>query len=279
MSHDWDEYYHYIMNVGPPSSMNLNDAAQIAGLRPRPGDVSPHHDFNSRLGHVFTLQGIGVGDGTHKTITLVSTPQYPTNIPIAYQLRFGDQDTGGLLSPFVPAGVDGVQINLIKSIDPKAGAAIESFTLGGGEAQSTCMVIARALMITATIIGSEGVSLVVQAAVCPTQTADCAELTGNNLPYAHSAMQFFPASSSTTIFAAAHTTRKQFIVQNTSTNSSLIIAFGAGASFTGPVGTVVLPPGVDGVYESPLGGYAGLVTGAWDSPSANGGALVTEGFN
>jgi hypothetical protein len=89
---------------------------------------------------------------------------------------------------------------------------------------------------------------------------------------------FITASAVTVPILAANAGRTQFIVQNTSTNADLLLSFG-GVAVWGPpiVGSIVLPRGSFAVYESPIGGFTGDVSGVWNDPVPNGGAIVTQG--
>lgn len=248
---------------------DLTNEAQLLGLGHRQGDINPLHDFNKNWGQVATLH-----PGESKT--LVTTQMFPINVPIAYQLRFSLEPSGPF-APALPAGIDGVRVQLLKSIDLRTGSADEQFTLFGGQAQPSCVIICRKLSIVLTsLVGEGGANVSLQAASCPVEFIDCGELTGANQPYTGTSINFVAASVATTTLATPNTRRAQIIIQNTSTNADMIIAFGPGASFTGPFGTFILPRNTLGIYESELNGYGGVITAAWTA-APNGGALVTEG--
>lgn len=248
------------------------DEWQIAHLEPRQGDISPHNVPANvgRWGGVFTLQ-------PGQSYTPVLTPMFPVNIPIAYQIRFAPRPAGPF-TPIVPLGVDGVEVTLIKSIDLKSGGANERFILFDGMSQKTCTIIARNLAITLRSIGGEGgANVTVQVSACPVAWVDCRDVAGTPASsYLTAVETFVPAAVGPVTLLAAKATRAQWFVQNTSTNADMIIKLGTGASWTGPSGSIILPRGSLGIYESPLDGYLGIVTAAWTA-SPNGGALVTEG--
>jgi hypothetical protein len=91
----------------------------------------------------------------------------------------------------------------------------------------------------------------------------------NNLP------SVIPASALSIALLPFRAGRTQFIIMNTSTNATLWLAF---ASTSDPSrATLAIVPG--GRYESPVGGYCGVVSGIWDNAAPNGAAFVTEGIN
>jgi len=252
------------------SAMNLDVREQMLGLGTRDGDISPFHDWNANWGQVATLH-----PGESKT--LITTQMWPINIPLAYQLRFALRP-GGPFGPALPGAIAGLRVQLLKSIDLRSGSADEEFTLFGGQAQPSCIIICRKLSVLLTSLeGESGANVSVQVALCPVEFIDCDELTGKNEPYTATSINFIPATVATTTLAAANSRRAQLLVQNTSTNAAMIVALGSGASFTGPVGTMILPANSFGIYETPLNAYGGIVTAAWNTSSPNGGALVTEG--
>ena len=86
---------------------------------------------------------------------------------------------------------------------------------------------------------------------------------------ANSTITSVGSSIASVTLAAANAARRQLVIQNNSTKV-LYIAFAATA--TSSAYTVKLAAG--GVYESPLNGYTGIVTGIW--AAVNGNAIVTE---
>jgi hypothetical protein len=69
--------------------------------------------------------------------------------------------------------------------------------------------------------------------------------------------------------------RAQFIIENTSTDAPLWLGFGFQPTISTPHASVIVPIG--GRYESPVGGYSGVVWGIWKGGTPSGGALVTDG--
>lgn len=78
-----------------------------------------------------------------------------------------------------------------------------------------------------------------------------------------------PSSATSVTILAANAARRQVIIQNKSTKV-LYLAFAATATLS--LFTVIVA--ANGVYESPLNGYTGLITGIWSA--VNGSAVVTE---
>lgn len=74
----------------------------------------------------------------------------------------------------------------------------------------------------------------------------------------------------------SHFGRAQFIIVNTSTNADLWISFGGTPVVNGNA-TLVLPRNIFASYESPIGGFRGIINGIW-SAGATGSALCTEGL-
>lgn len=256
----------------PITSMDLDVQQQLLGLEPRQGDISPFHNWNANWGQVATLH-----PGESKT--LITTQMFPINLPIAYQLRFS-LFPAGPFSAAVPPGVDGVKVQLLKSIDLRTGSADEQFSLFPGQAQPSCIIICRKLSIVLTsAVGEGGINFSVQAAICPVENIDCDELRGRANGYSNSVSSFIQTQAATPIVVLTpHTNRAQYLVQNTSTDSDVIVQQGINATFGPPPrGIVILPAGFSGIFESQLGGWLGAVSISFSNGTGNGGALVTEG--
>lgn len=251
----------------------LTDRFQVRGLGPRVGDVSPRHNSNARWGATVLLH-------PQQAETVISTEMFDSNIPIALQLRWAAL-VQGPYSPVFPIGLDdGALVKLLKSIDYKAGAANESFTLFPGQRQPTCVIVCRQLQVTVKNLSTNdfdsGSDIFLQAAACRVTNVDCDEIIGGGQGYDNATETFVPASTTVVTLLAANSRRAQFVVQNTS-NGNMLLKFGTAASFVGPSGTVILPANSEGIYESPVGGYRGAVTAIWQGGGLTGGAIVTEG--
>lgn len=77
------------------------------------------------------------------------------------------------------------------------------------------------------------------------------------------------ASITSVVLRAANAARRQIIIVNNGTKN-LFIAFAA----TATTSAFTLSLGANGVYESPVNGYTGVISGIWSA--ANGSALITE---
>lgn len=288
-----DDDYHYgdYGTESPEWSVpGMTDAEQIAGLRPRQGDgVIRRHNSNARWGSTARVDFAGSSlPNPHTSAALIDTNDFDTNLPIAYQLRFA-LNAAGPFSPVFPVGASsGAVLTIRKSIDFKAGVTEEQVTLFPGDRQIGCIFICRRLVVTIDNLSISGVdpgdniTLFVQAAACPVTNVDCNEITGrNSLSYSLADENFVAADINTVTLLPANANRAQFLIQNTSTQGDLLICFGPGADFFNPTGSIILPRGASNIYESPLNGYTGIVTGVWNNPvtegSPDGGALVTEG--
>lgn len=267
--YDYDED-----GAGPHFSIpGMTDAEQIRGLRPRVGDISPHHNQNSRWGDVFRLD-------PGKRANPISTQMFDQNIPIAYQLRFALRETGPF-TPGLPGAIDGVRVQLLKSIDLKAGEANEEFTLFGGNAQPSCQIICRKLSVILTsLVGEGGANVFCQVAACVVTNVDCDELRGMGNGYSRITQQEFIQTQATPVIIALapNANRAQFFVQNLSSDSDVYIQWGDNVAVGPPaVAVMVLPQGISAIYESPVGAWTGEVTISFSNGSGDGGALITEG--
>lgn len=90
----------------------------------------------------------------------------------------------------------------------------------------------------------------------------------------------FPAVAVNTLLRPANVSRRQFFIQNNSTQD-LAVLFGAGVPslVAGAENyAILLPGGSFSHYESPIGGYTGEIRGIWRAADAAGEALITEGL-
>lgn len=257
-----------------------SDAWNALHLNPRRGDEQlQRYNQNARWGSTAEIP-------PQSSATLIYTAESEINEPIAYQLLFSLNNPAGPFSPVFPTGAEsGAILRITRSVDIKAGAAIEDVQLFPGNTQPQCVVICRKLVITIDNLSARGgvdpgdnVTLFVNAAACPVTNVDCGEIIpgDDGAGYPNATTVAFAATTDITTFLVANPRRKQFIIQNTSTNATLFYCFGL-IDPDVPV-ALSLPPGLSAVYESPLNGYTGIIQGVWggdDSP--DGEAIVTEG--
>lgn len=253
----------------------LTDQQQIAGLGPRQGDIRRRHNPNSRWGSTVILK-------PQQSQTVISTEMFDSNIPIAVQLRWA-LNSHAPYTPVFPGGT-GARVELLKSIDLKAGAANESFDINPNQVQPFCVIICRQLAVTVKNLSTSdpdsGDNVLLHAAACVVQSVDCNDILAFGNGYSKvTQQQFIQTQSSTPLLALAPNSRRaQFFVQNTSTDSDIIIQWGSDAGFGPPAkGVMILPAGIDGIYESPVGAWTGEVTISFSNGSGDGGALITEG--
>ncbi len=86
---------------------------------------------------------------------------------------------------------------------------------------------------------------------------------------ANAALASVPSSITSVVLAAANPARRQLVIVNVSTKV-LSVAFAATAS----VAAFSFQLAANGIYESPINGYTGIVSGIW--AAVNGSAKVTE---
>lgn len=269
---DDDTYGHEDNRFAIPG---LTDAEQIAGLRPRVGDISRRHNSNARWGSTVILK-------PQQAQTVIATEMFDSNIPIAVQLRWA-ANSRAPYTPVFPGGT-GARVELLKSVDLKAGAANESFDITANQTQPFCVVICRQLSVTVKNLDTSdpdsGNNVLLHAAACRVTNVDCNDLLGFGNGYQTiSQQEFIQTQLSTPILALAPNARRaQFFVQNTSSDSDVIIQWGLDAGFGPPAkGVMILPAGFNGVYESPLSAWTGAVTISFSNGTGDGGALITEG--
>lgn len=86
---------------------------------------------------------------------------------------------------------------------------------------------------------------------------------------ANATLASVPSSASSVTLLVANPARRSFIIVNASTKV-LSVAFAASAT----TAAYTFQIAANGIYESPIGGYTGLITGIW--AAVNGAAKVTE---
>jgi hypothetical protein len=259
----------------------IDDRAGHEGLGPRAGDEWSRRRRsgrypNQRWGATAKLI---IEQPARRKATVVVTQMWDEPVVIAFQLRFSLD--GVSYSAIMPVG-GGVDVTLIKSFDPKAGAANERFGIDPGQTQPVCQVIARALTIVVEFAETAISDLFVQAVACPVTAIDCAEVAGTGggsleASIFRSVPSDIGANSITAPgvqIAEANPSREQFVIQN-HTDANMYVAFGTIArppSDPSPRWTLLLPPltssptlGVSN-YESPAGGlgYKGVIQAVWD---------------
>ena len=229
--------------------------------------------------------------------TLIETGDLGRVVALDVQLRFALADaTGNAILPFsrvFPQASPGIiTVKIRRGYDVNAPVTVDapiflnatSGALGPqqtGDILKLDVVNVRSLGLTVEFTPNgapTSTSLWVEAVATPVDTVATREqvigwgITPDTTPRVE---QFsIAAAAASTNFLAPKQKRVQFIICNTSTNADLYVAFGPTASVA--LATMVLPRNIFATYESPVGGYAGQVTGIWTA-APTGAALVTEG--
>jgi hypothetical protein len=233
--------------------MRLIPEDMLRALMQRPGEIPA--PGNDRWGKSVLLQR----GGNYCVINTGMLDAVPT--AIALQLAFSLDDQ--TYTAAVPAAYTGrVLVDLIKAVDVKAGGFRESTTLNPGDAMPFCTLLARALTVNITLLDEAAGPLYVHAVAAPVQTVDCESVT--NPPDS-------PWSDVNTLRVAANTagvfvgipaasTTKQIFIQNNSA-VDLLLGFGSNLPSLGPppVYNVILPGGINSIFESQLGAFIGQV--------------------
>lgn len=254
-------------------STDLTDEAQFWGLGPNQGDENPAFRAGRPWGKVVELRA-------NDRQTPIGTEIFIRPVVFAVRFRFS-LVAEGPFSPRVPITYGGtINIRLIESFDLKSGDAVEDFSLSAGLVAPVCKVLARSLTVTLSLPLATGESdpgpIFVQAVAAPLFDVECDEVSGRG-SYATATVTRIPTTSTIPqTFLFSNQLRKQFVVENHSTQA-LAILFGHGVSLTsGAENFSILIP-ANARYESPIGGYGGFVEGIWAGADATGEALITEG--
>lgn len=225
--------------------------------------------------------------------TLIETHDLGRTYPINVQVRFAQSDAqGNPILPFTPAFPPSltaghlVNLTVRRGSDEVAPVAVDTYQLladltgSAGQTIPFDIITGRSLGVDIEFpdIGGTPVGLWVEAiATIVTDISEQDKIKGWKTSLIQGVLG--PAiSPANVVLLPAHPDRAQFVVVNMSANADLIVCFGPGANWGPPnvVGSVVLPRNMFATYESPVGGYRGIVTGSWTA-GAVGGALVTEG--
>ena len=209
-----------------------------------------------------------------ESYTFIQTGMMDIITPMALQLAFSID--GIDFSPIVPLTASQHAIVVItKSVDVKSGAFNETYDLTPGNGMPICSLIARALAVTVQNVPDSGSpDLWVHAAACPTTMIDCNSIVANpDSPWNDVVTDTFPANTAGPFVALpASTGAKQIIIQN-NTAVPLYLGFGSFNPTPGPppFSNMVLPGGINAIWESQLGAFIGAVNAAFGP-----GGLATE---
>jgi hypothetical protein len=123
--------------------------------------------------------------------TMISSPMFKENVPIAFAVRFGDPNNPTApLRPYVQAGtfagpgfgnIAGVRFTFIRSIDAKTGPVIDTVDLAEGEAMPSCELLARQITIAVTVFATDPTAdtfpWTIEITAAPVSSISCEDLT------------------------------------------------------------------------------------------------------
>lgn len=225
--------------------------------------------------------------GTGMSAVMVATQLFPEPSPwiVTFRYQLTTPFQGFVLDETAWSGVvsaEHVQ-TIRRGIDELGGSATDLTTLLGGIKHPSETLLAHSLEITVEFRQTAAVSMWVEIFAVP---IDCFDPTlivapaGALAGWGTPVVVRVPANAASVQLAAANVNRRQFYIQNNSTQDLAVLFGTVAADFT--VGsenwTFLLPGGANATYESPIGGYIGAIQGIWRNADAAGEALVTLGF-
>lgn len=226
--------------------------------------------------------------------TMIQTGDLGAAHPINVQLRFAQADSNGNpILPFTPAWPvslttgNVLTVNVRRGNDPVAPVTIDTYQLAA-DATGTAGPVLPFDIVTTRSLGidveydfpggfANGVWVEAVATIVTTLSRQN-QIFGWAVASQEGVLPSV-ASPASRVLLTAHADRQQFVITNTSTNADLILSFAPTASWGPPVivGSIILPKNTFARYESPVGGYNGIVSGSWNNAAPDGGALVSEG--
>lgn len=247
--------------------MRLIPESLLYELMGRTGDMP--QPGNNRWGKAQRLKG-------GSSYTFVNTEMLPMVTPMALSISFSLD--GINFSPVVPLAFGGViGVTLMKAVDVKAGAFNESFALNPGEAMPFCSLIAKALTVSIDNTSEAAPDIWVHAVACPTEMIDCGSVTvGADTSWTDVVSVSFAANTIGNFIALdASNGARQVIVQN-NTSVPLYLGFGSFIPSPGPppFSNLILPGGINAVWESQLNAFKGTIRGAF-GPGGSGTEFAT----
>lgn len=242
------------------------------------------HGAARRWGKAVRLTVAGVPQPVNAA-TLIETGDLGQTYPIQLRFRFAPINPSNVdeapvvwsrLTPALLAGT--LTIKVRRGTDPNAPVGVTESVLALGTASDTPdfdVVMARNLGVDVRIVGA---GLWVECVATEVHVEDYRDrIVGWTT--VNPAGGFFVAavaSPANVLLMNARKARVGFTLVNTSTNADMIVNFGTGASWVGPVGSIVLPAGSFSSFSSGFGGFNGDISASWNAAVPNGGILVTE---
>ena len=283
---------------------------RLQGGDPRVSAATPSDRWGNRVllsnSAILTSSGPGTVTATggqppaRTSATIVSTRQFPLPRQISVGVRWAlnDPATNAPVLPFssVMPPLTIVQqralFRITQSVDPLAANFTDQFSVGPFPEEFPLDVLtARQLSVSVsmpaqgaepspTSIWVEVIAGLVDE-MSARNTIPGWSVNVNGIPIAAPIFPTFVAAAAVGVsvpLLAANPGRTQFLIQNLSTDADLLLHFGGTAAWGPPiVGSIVLPRNQFSIYESPVGGFTGGVTGMWSTAAPTGGALVTQG--
>ena len=219
--------------------------------------------------------------------TMVSTDLLRVPKPIALQFRFQGPAVAATNFQLLDSGwqlfapVD-LRVTINRGIDVLGGATTDVVDVPVGEQVPIALVLAHKLTVTVALNTGSTTGFWCEVIAAPLDAVDFSALLGGPGGelggYGTANVTRVAAAAADTLLLNSNDARRQFLIVNNSVQDlavkfGLAPSLGAGAeSFS-----VLLPGGVSAQYESPIGGYTGVVRGIWAAADAAGEALVTEG--
>ncbi len=201
-----------------------------------------------------------------ESYTFINTVMRDIVCPMALQIAFSID--GKNFTPNVPTfAPNNVQVDVLKAVDVKSGAFNETTVLNPGDALPFCSLIAKALTVNITnLTETVGSDIYVHAVACPTTMVDCGSITNDvNSPW-NDVISIAYAANTVGVFnpLIPFSTSKQTIIQN-NTAVPLYLGFGSFIPNPGPppFSNMVLPGGINAIWESQLGAFIGAVNAAF----------------
>lgn len=268
----------------------------IEDFIPRPGD-SPYvpKEKRGRWGRRILLTDLpNLAPGRSASATIVDTGDMGKDFAVAINIRFGVVDFANpnnqptvftAQNPITPGGV--LTIKVRRGISTDAPVAVDTYTMVIGTASDIVpfdIFLGRAVAVDISISGLAAIWIEAIASIVDQispRTAVQGQVTiqqNTRIPVTATPLNWG------NILLPARRNRAWWAVTNLSAAQPLILSFDANANFAAAgaeVGIIIVAPGgrtgaAGSRYESPMGGWNGLVTGSWAAADAAGGALITE---
>ena len=234
--------------------------------------------------------------GVKSVANLVSTEDLETPQPIFTLVRFaaalsaGGEDVTGTqqppqfsrCAPNYGAALNFLKFTTSRVVDPSGVPTLDTSIVSlhsdanlnpMGDSVNFDTINCRQLDINVEMVGPPGTSVWVEALSSVIEEPSRLEkLTGYQFARVFA---FAPTDHLPHLMLPARPARVQFIIVNQSPDSDLYVGFGLADPTVFP--TFILPKNISAVYESPIGGYNGPITGAFIGGVPTGSGVITDG--